>query len=552
MTAAKALWIVATLALSGVVAPVAAAQGPTPSGSVAISGTLRDGSTLTAGGVTWTPAPCSSGACSIGVMSVSYRWQACSGSTCINTWIPMTQPYTPRLLLEAGDVGKRIKVTEIATDLRSNGFYQVSGVSVETAGAVAAWNPGAAPRVDFVDGLPESTTGSDQEAFFLSAPHANATDGTVAVSCTVDGVSMPCTRATAGTPGLLQTKRLGLGAHHVAVRASNRAGATTTSFSWSVAALPSPQPCASCFKPPHLDRTGQPMSWDWQLTSSNSVACQIPIVQSPPCPLTFHKVDMFDVDGTAYPAGDVTTIHSRPGRTLPHEKAICYLSLGTWEDYRPDALKWPAAALGLVYSGFPHEHWVDVRQLSTLRPIIDARLSMCAAKHFDGVEVDNIDGWNGALGGDPKGFPVTKSDEEAWLAYIANRAHALNMFVIWKNNDEDTSFGVRYFDGALSEQCYSQRQCTPQQEVSNGAPGCNLTNNPCGVQVFAYADKWVPGMPDKWVGEVEYDDQAPPGFSFSAFCQQTWQLPPTGFGLSAWLANSALDASTFQPCWPPR
>jgi hypothetical protein len=52
-----------------------------------------------------------------------------------------------------------------------------------------------------------------------------------------------------------------------------------------------------------------------------------------------------------------------------------------------------------------------------------------------------------------------------------------------------------------------------------------LTNNPCGVQVFADAHIWVPGMPDKWVGEVEYDDQAPPGLSVPTFCQKIWRLP---------------------------
>jgi hypothetical protein len=78
------------------------------------------------------------------------------------------------------------------------------------------------------------------------------------------------------------------------------------------------------------------------------------------------------------PSARSRRIHSSPGWTLAHEKAICYLSLGSWEDYRSDALSWPAARLGLVLADFPHEHWVDVRDLSALQPIIDARLSMCA------------------------------------------------------------------------------------------------------------------------------------------------------------------------------
>jgi hypothetical protein len=56
-------------------APAAAA--PAPSGTLLVTGTLQDGATLTAKGVSWTPAPCGGGSCSK-VLTVSYRWQACA------------------------------------------------------------------------------------------------------------------------------------------------------------------------------------------------------------------------------------------------------------------------------------------------------------------------------------------------------------------------------------------------------------------------------------------------------------------------------------------
>src|SRR5207248_795472 len=121
-------------------------------------------------------------------------------------------------------------------------------------------------------------------------------------------------------------------------------------------------------------------------------------------------------DGFDNPASVVAAIHARPGKTLVAEKAICYLSLGSWEDFRRDAASWPAAALGNPLGGYPDERWVDVRQLAALMPIVDSRLQMCADKGFDGVEVDNIDGWDG----NTSGFPLTKEDSEAWLAAIAN------------------------------------------------------------------------------------------------------------------------------------
>ena len=64
-------------------------------------------------------------------------------------------------------------------------------------------------------------------------------------------------------------------------------------------------------------------------------------------------------------------------------------------DYRPDASPgklFPAAALGLVYYGYPEERWVDFRQLDALKPMLQARIAMCASKGFDAVELDDIDG----------------------------------------------------------------------------------------------------------------------------------------------------------------
>jgi hypothetical protein len=269
------------------------------------------------------------------------------------------------------------------------------------------------------------------------------------------------------------------------------------------------------------------MTWDWQLSISGNQ-------------LQFHTVDMFDIDGFNNDAAVVSKIHARAGLTLPHEIAICYISLGSWENFRRDANSWPASALGLTLNGFPNEHWVDVRQLSSLLPVIDSRLALCAGKGFDGVEVDNIDGWT-----NPTGFSLTQSDTEAWLAAIANQAHADGLFVLYKNDPLSTSFGVKYFDGALSEQCYQFSECTPQQE--SGTDGCNLTTDPCGVRVFSDAGKWV--------GEVEYGFVCTPGkncsgrHNFNTYCDTTYRLPPAGFGFSAWHADVNLDGKVFDPCW---
>ena len=68
------------------------------------------------------------------------------------------------------------------------------------------------------------------------------------------------------------------------------------------------------------------------------------------------------------------------------------------------------------------------------------------------------------------------------------------MFVLWKNDPYLASFGVRYFDGALAEQCFEYGECTgAQNDGTTFFPGltCNTTNLQCGVQQFATAGKWV-------------------------------------------------------------
>ena len=80
---------------------------------------------------------------------------------------------------------------------------------------------------------------------------------------------------------------------------------------------------------------------------------------------------------------------------------VCYLSAGSWENLRPDAGDFPARVMGRS-NGWPGEQWLDIRKIGVLGPIMKARLDMCAAKGFDAVEFDNVDGYQNRTG-----FPLT-------------------------------------------------------------------------------------------------------------------------------------------------
>ena len=98
---------------------------------------------------------------------------------------------------------------------------------------------------------------------------------------------------------------------------------------------------------------------------------------------------MFDVDLFDTPATTVASLHA-----LGH-KVVCYVSAGSYEDWRPDAAQFPATGESARpwTGGLAGEQWLDVRQWDALRPLIEARMDLCRNKGFDGIELDNVDGY---------------------------------------------------------------------------------------------------------------------------------------------------------------
>jgi hypothetical protein len=136
------------------------------------------------------------------------------------------------------------------------------------------------------------------------------------------------------------------------------------------------------------------------------------------------------------------------------KKAICYLSAGSWENWRPDANQFPPSVLGNK-NGWPGEKWLDVRQTSVLLPIMEARVQKCVQAGFDGVEWDNVDGYTNRTG-----FPLTAADQLTYNASLANLAHTYGLTVALKNDVEQVADLAPYFDYAVNEQCQQYSECT--------------------------------------------------------------------------------------------
>ena len=199
------------------------------------------------------------------------------------------------------------------------------------------------------------------------------------------------------------------------------------------------------------------MRWDWQIGRVT------PLQRT-----GRNAVDIYDIDGFLTARAQVRAIETTwQASALPHPRTVCYLDLA-WEDYRPDATPgttgtpetpggyFPAGVLGALYYGYPEERWVDLRQLDALKPMLRERISMCARKGFDAVELDDIDSF------DPPsttGFQLTPGDAQNFLAYAFNEIHLAGMTALWKNSPYLSWWGRQYADGAVVEECYLNHAC---------------------------------------------------------------------------------------------
>ena len=163
---------------------------------------------------------------------------------------------------------------------------------------------------------------------------------------------------------------------------------------------------------------------------------------------TSVDADVYDVDLFDVPESKIDTLHD-DGRHV-----VCYLSAGSWERWRPDAGDFPDQVLGRKLDGWPGERWLDIRRIDLLGPIMESRLDLCAAKGFDAVDYDNVEGYrNGS------GFPLSGADQVAYNRWLADAAHDRGLSVGLKNDLGQIRELEPHFDFAVNEQCFQYDEC---------------------------------------------------------------------------------------------
>ena len=190
--------------------------------------------------------------------------------------------------------------------------------------------------------------------------------------------------------------------------------------------LHAPVACPGCYHP------ALNTSWQWQLSGTVD---------------TSVSVQLFDIDGFESKRSLVSALHGMGS------KVVCYISAGSWENWRPDAGKFPAAVKGRS-NGWPGERWLDIRKLSVLGPIMRKRMDMCLRKGFDAIEFDNVDGYTNQTG-----FPLTGARQLRYDSFLANQAHRRGLSAVLKNDLDQIKRLLPYFDFALNEQCFQYSEC---------------------------------------------------------------------------------------------
>ena len=173
--------------------------------------------------------------------------------------------------------------------------------------------------------------------------------------------------------------------------------------------------------------------WQWQLQGRIDLS---------------FPAKVYEVDGFETPRRTVARLHRL------RRRAICYLDVGAWESYRPDADRYPATILGSAYAGYPDERWLDIRRIDLLAPILRRRFDTCRRKRFDAVEPDNLAGYENR-----SGFPLTAADQLRFNRWVAREVHRRDMAVALKNDPDQASRLVGDFDFAVVEECFAYDEC---------------------------------------------------------------------------------------------
>lgn len=173
-----------------------------------------------------------------------------------------------------------------------------------------------------------------------------------------------------------------------------------------------------------------------------------------------YSCDIIDIDAFSASKELIDAFHARG------IKVIAYISVGTIENYRPDAALLPTDIIGEIYPSWPDERFLNIREIDKMRAFISSRFDMIKQKGFDGIEPDNMDGY-----GEENGFQLTLDDTKLFCDWIIEEAHSRGLSIGQKNTEELVPVMYKKFDWVLTEDVFdANTQNDYSQYISLGKP----------------------------------------------------------------------------------
>lgn len=160
-----------------------------------------------------------------------------------------------------------------------------------------------------------------------------------------------------------------------------------------------------------------------------------------------QDADVYDIDLFDNAAEVISDLHNK-GR-----KVICYFSAGSFENWRDDEDKFEESDKGSSLDGWPGERWLDVSS-TNVRDIMRSRLELAKDKDCDGVDPDNVDGYD-----NENGIGLTKADAVSYVKFLANATHELNMSIGLKNAGAIIPRVIDQMQWSVNEQCVQYNEC---------------------------------------------------------------------------------------------
>jgi endo-alpha-1,4-polygalactosaminidase (GH114 family) len=225
--------------------------------------------------------------------------------------------------------------------------------------------------------------------------------------------------------------------------------------------------------------------WQYQLESSDKSLkstggidvniCQPPAGGGPCVHPRVFDIDLYEdgqVSGNDHTVDTaaVDAIHRRGGH------AICYVSAGTAERFRPDYDKYVQfdrthdhSLIGKPFSArFPNEYWLNINNGRGQRDFILGRMAertrRCANAGFDAVEYDVVDAY--AQGKRVTGWNISAHTQLIYNEALVKIAHQNGLSVGLKNDLGQVPRLEPKYDFAINEQCFQYHECT-----NNPSPG---------------------------------------------------------------------------------